>query len=396
MNRLANMSTREISLLLVFVLFSTGCPSRTAPGPVSPPPPVVERVSLAGNIDLNTVNLPDPIVRTAGWLQLTWSQAARYSRDTNTPLFLYFYTPYCGPCKELDRKVFATAEFEKFMSRLVAIKVDAHADSGKVTAERYGVHSYPTMVVCRPGGEEIERFFGFSRTADFLQTIEDYLVGRNTATDYRDRALNDPNNLELAFTAGRELAVRKRARESIPFLERVYRADQDNVTGNVPRAMLLLAKTVYLDTLHELDKALPILEDLSARFPTSYHGSEATYMIARIYIERKQHDEAAKVLTERVKIGEHDPIQYFRFGNFCLRYGFLLDIAIPRVEVGLEKHPDAGYLWKTLADLRFRKKDYEGAVAAMEKAVATPKASTSYEKLLETYRKALERVREKK
>jgi tetratricopeptide (TPR) repeat protein len=396
MKRPENMLTREILLTLAFALVLTGCPSRTVTGPVSPLPPVVDQNTAAIDINLDEVSLPDPIVRTAGWLQMNWSQAARYSRDSSTPLFLYFYTPYCGPCKELDRKVFTTPDFEESMGNLVAIKVDASTESGKVSAKRYKVHSYPTMVVCKPGGEEIERFFGFSKTAIFLQTIENYLAGRNTATDYRNRALKDPNNLGLAFTAGRELAVRKRAKESIPFLERVYRVDENNATGHVPRAMLLLAKTVYLDTLHQPDKALPILEDLSARYPASYHGSEATYMIARVYIERKQRDEAARVLKERVHIGEHDPIQYFRFGNFCLRYGFLLDVAIPKVEAGLEKHPDAAYLWKTLADLRFRKKDYKGAVAAMEKAVATPKASKSYKKLLETYRKSMTRAQEKK
>jgi len=325
------------------------------------------------------------------------AQASAYSLAEGTPMLLYFYTPWCGPCKEYDKKVFPTNAFQKFARTLVTIKVDAGEDSQAPVARQYGVHSYPTMIVCKPGGEEIERFFGFKKTEVFITTIEDYLAGRNTATDYRDQALADPDNLELAFTAGRELAIRKRGKEAIPFLERVWRADTENSTKNVPRAMLLQARTVYLDQMNASDKALPILEELSKRFPGAFHGTEATYMIARIYLEKGEKEKARDVLLNRVEVAPHDAIQYFRFGNFCLRYRFILSDGIAKVEEGLEHHPEMGYLWKTLADLRFRSKDYDGAVTAMEEAVKfAGRSLKTYEMLLKTYRKARERIKEGK
>lgn len=394
------------ALLAAFILALPGCPAKTPAGAGAGAKPIEAKPttrSVAGNkppaqvpaLDLDNATLPDDIEINEGWHQLDLPQAARYSREKKTPLFIYFYTKYCGPCKELSKKVFVDPTFQQYLESLVAVQIDANTDIGEAAAKHYRVHSYPTMIVCEPGGREIERFYGFSPREKFVATIGDYLQGKNTAGDYRDRSLKDPENLELAFTAGRELAIRKRGEEAIPFLERIWRADKENATGNVPRAMLLLGKTVYLEQLHARDKALPILEELSNRFPETYHGTEATYMIARIYWETKQKEKAREVMLERVRINEKDAIQYFRFANFCIRYGFLLDEAAVRVKVGIEKHPRAAFLRKTLAEVHFRNRNYAEAVTVMEEACEMDTANSEvYQRILEAYRKALMRSQE--
>lgn len=384
MTRMSTPPRRRTRYLLLtaplLALLLSGCPAQTVQdGPATVVATEVPKVA----------ELPAELAWDGGFVKLDMEQASTLSRREKRPMLLYFYTPWCGPCKELSKKVFPTPEFQAFARTLVSIQIDAREEGQPEVAKRYKVNSYPTMVVCRPGGEEIERFFGFSKTEAFVGTVQDYLAGRNTATDYRDRALADPNNLDLAFTAGRELAIRKRGKEAIPFLERVWGAGTDNGSKNVPRAMLLQARTVYLDQMKARDKALPILEELSKRFPGTFHGTEATYMIARIYLEQKDKDKARDVLLNRVHVDPQDAIQYFRFGGFCLRYRFMLSDGIAKVEEGLQGHPEAGYLWKALADLRFRSHDYDGAVEAMDVAVKFAGGATkTYEMLLETYRKA--------
>jgi len=257
------------------------------------------------------------------------------------------------------------------------------------------------MIVCEPGGKEIERFFGFRATKEFIGKIKDYMEHRHTAGHYKELAAASPDDLALQFTAGRELAVRQRGEEAIPFLERVIEkgADVEGPTrkpGGVPRAMLLLARTVYLDQQKDRDKALPILEELARRYPGTYHGEEAVYMVARVYIETKQTDKARKVLLERLKISGEQAIQYFRFGSFCLRYRFLVDEAIEKLREGVDKHPGAAYLWKTLADLHFMRRSYAAAVDAMSKAVEADPKSQAYQRLLEAYTRARDKAEEKK
>ncbi len=375
------MSSRTVLRfgLLAAALLATGCPS----GTIRP----VDSTAVP-------VQVPDVIEYDGGFARLHYAQAVQVSRERDLPLFVYVSTQWCGPCKELESKVFPDAYFQQYARTLVSIKVDALSETGKPVAERYNVHSYPTMVVCKPGGEEIERFFGYSPTEEFVATIKDYVQGLRTASWYRDQALAHPEDLLLAFDAGRELAIRQRGGEAIVFLEKIWRLDKENKTGQVPRALLLLGQTVYLDHFKDRDKALPILEDLSLRFPDTYHGTEATYMIARIYVEKKDRDKARTILLEQVRIKPEDAIQYFRFGTFCLQYGEFFAEGIEKVKEGLEKHPDLGYLWKTLADLQFRNREYEAAVASMEQACTKSDASESYKALLDTYRNALKKVRE--
>jgi len=347
-------------------------------------------------LDLDNVVVPDLVEHDGGFARLSFPQGARLSKETGRHLFLYFHTPWCGPCKELDAKVFPEAAFQEYALSLVSIRVDGSSEDGGPVAARYGVDSYPTMVVCEPGGKEIERFFGFHPTREFCGTIADYIRGVGTADWHKEKALASPDDLTLAFTAGRELAIRHRGLEAAPFLERVWREDPDNRTGQVPRAMLLLASTVYLDQLKDQDSAIPVLKELSERFPDTFHGTEATYMTARALLETQRSGEALDVLRTRVAFKKDDPMQFFRFGSFCLRYDLFVPIGVKRMEEGVALHPGTGYLWKTLADLRFRAGDYAGAVEALEKGVSLDPNSEAWSKLLETYRGALKRSMERR
>jgi TolA-binding protein len=48
------------------------------------------------------------------------------------------------------------------------------------TAARYHVESYPTILVLKPDGTEVDRVVGYYRAPEFMGLVEDYLAGRNT------------------------------------------------------------------------------------------------------------------------------------------------------------------------------------------------------------------------
>jgi len=386
----------------------SGCPSQTV-APAGPVPKAVSKVVAKpeqkpkpGKVkfDFESVKLPEEIGYDSGFAKLTYPQAVVLSQERGLHLFLYFQTKYCGPCKELDRKVFPSEEFQSFARSIVSLNVDARSPEGEPVAKHYDVSSYPTMIVCEPGGEEIERFFGFRATDEFVGKIKDYMEHRHTASHYKELAEAAPDDLGLQFTAGRELAVRQRGEEAIPFLQRVIEKGEGveipgQKPGAVPRATLLLARTVYLDQLHARDKALPLLEQLADRYPGSYHGEEAIYMMARIYVETKEMDKAKDALLNRLTIPGDQAIHYFRFGSFCLRYRVFADEGITKLKEGVEKHPKAAYLWKTLADLHFMARAFDEAVDAMTRAVAADPKSQAYPRLLETYTRARDKMQEK-
>jgi outer membrane protein assembly factor BamD (BamD/ComL family) len=58
------------------------------------------------------------------------------------------------------------------------VKLNAEKDT--VTAARYHVKSYPTVLVLQKDGTEIDRVIGYYRAPEFIQEVKDRMDGRNT------------------------------------------------------------------------------------------------------------------------------------------------------------------------------------------------------------------------
>jgi tetratricopeptide (TPR) repeat protein len=62
------------------------------------------------------------------------------------------------------------------------VKLNAEKDT--VTAAHYRVKSYPTIMVLKKDGTELDRVVGYYRARPFMDQVEDYLAGRNTLASY--------------------------------------------------------------------------------------------------------------------------------------------------------------------------------------------------------------------
>jgi len=58
------------------------------------------------------------------------------------------------------------------------VKLNAEVDT--TSAAHYRVRSYPSVLVLKPNGTEIDRVVGYYRAPEFMGLVEDYLAGRNT------------------------------------------------------------------------------------------------------------------------------------------------------------------------------------------------------------------------
>ena len=94
------------------------------------------------------------------------------------PILLDLYTDWCEWCKALDDTTYTDPRFIEFSKRFTCVRLNAEVDT--VTAAHYRVKSYPSVLVLRSDGTEIDRVVGYSRAPEFMGQIEDYLDGRNT------------------------------------------------------------------------------------------------------------------------------------------------------------------------------------------------------------------------
>ena len=168
-----------------------------------------------------------------------------------------------------------------------------------VTAARYRVESYPTILVLKPDGTEIDRVVGYYHPAEFMGLVEDYLAGRNTLGSLI--AAEATQGQDPRFVA--HLADRYYEHGLYPDAEsrylRVVSLDPQNKTDLVDDALTSISR------LHRKDKdyagerkyAQMVLD----RYPTSDQVKTAVLQVAGSYKREHSWARAREVYLDYAK-----------------------------------------------------------------------------------------------
>ncbi len=107
-----------------------------------------------------------------------------------------FFTVWCGPCKKLDETTWKDLEVRDWLSKVaVCVKIDAEKD--EPLAVKYRINVYPTVLLLRPDGAEIDRLVGYRDAKAFLADARQALAGNNSLARARKKLeganANDPS-----------------------------------------------------------------------------------------------------------------------------------------------------------------------------------------------------------
>jgi thioredoxin-like negative regulator of GroEL len=82
-----------------------------------------------------------------------FAEAVEHQRTSRAPLLLYFYTDWCGYCRQVERDVFSLAEFDATFGRsAIRVRVNPEASQeDRRLGDRFGVSGYPSFFVMPPG-----------------------------------------------------------------------------------------------------------------------------------------------------------------------------------------------------------------------------------------------------
>ena len=94
------------------------------------------------------------------WAPSYWA-AKKAAERTGKPLFIDFYTDWCGPCKWLDENTYKDAQFIAYSRGWIMAKVNPEkSEFGAKLAEKYGVRGFPSMIFTDGSGKKLGEAVG--------------------------------------------------------------------------------------------------------------------------------------------------------------------------------------------------------------------------------------------
>ena len=103
-------------------------------------------------------------------MQVTDSSFDQEVLQSDTPVLVDYWAPWCGPCKAVSPLVEEAAE-----NRAGKLKVaQVNVDDNQASAQRYGIRGIPTLILFR-GGEAVATKVGALSKSQLDQFLDENL-----------------------------------------------------------------------------------------------------------------------------------------------------------------------------------------------------------------------------
>ena len=90
--------------------------------------------------------------------------------DSEVPVLVDFWAPWCGPCRMVAPVVDEIAE--QYQEKIKVVKVNT--DENPNVASQYGIRSIPTLMIFK-GGQRVDMVVGAVPRTTLANTIEKHL-----------------------------------------------------------------------------------------------------------------------------------------------------------------------------------------------------------------------------
>jgi thiol-disulfide isomerase/thioredoxin len=98
-----------------------------------------------------------------------WNNVLAMAASQDKPVFLDIYATWCGPCKQMDALVFASADVAEFYNeKYINTKIDGESEFGLKLVNEFQLRGYPTMYYLGSDKFLYSKLVGFRQPQVFL------------------------------------------------------------------------------------------------------------------------------------------------------------------------------------------------------------------------------------
>jgi thioredoxin-related protein len=152
----------------------------------------------------------------------------------------------------LEDSTFTSKDVIALSKDMIFVKAEAKKDTA--IRNRFAISGFPTVILMKSTGEEIDRIYGYLPDSEFVSTIQAYLQGKETLEDMKNRFQADSADVELAFKLADKYEARRRYDEAVLCYQKVVALDPENKKGKTQDALFKQAWLGALKTAFEQDK----------------------------------------------------------------------------------------------------------------------------------------------
>jgi len=115
---------------------------------------------------------------------MSFASVLKKAKAENKPIFIDFYTTWCGPCKFMDETVFELEQVgDLFNENFISLKVNPEKDKeGPMLAAQFGVVGYPMFVYLDSNGDVVDSQLGGTGATVIMDKARRTITHNNAIT----------------------------------------------------------------------------------------------------------------------------------------------------------------------------------------------------------------------